>query len=104
VDGTKLRQLGWDQKTSFEDGLAITVDWYKKYGEKWWGDITKVLTPFPEVEGKKVVASKDVVVENIEGDIVDTSEESKLKKRKLDGLTNGHNGTNGHAQSMQVEA
>ena len=25
VDGTKLRQLGWEQKTSFEDGLRSTV-------------------------------------------------------------------------------
>lgn len=55
VDGTKLRNLGWDQKTTFEKGLATTVEWYKNFGEQWWGDITKVLTPFPEVEGKKVV-------------------------------------------------
>ena len=47
VDGTKLKNLGWDQKTSFRDGLRATVDWYKEYGEQWWGDITQVLTPFP---------------------------------------------------------
>jgi dTDP-glucose 4,6-dehydratase len=92
VDGTKLRKLGWDQKTSFEKGLAITVDWYRKYGERWWGDITKVLTPFPEVAGNKVVASKDVPVENIEGDIIDRSAETRVKKRKLDGAANGSNG------------
>ncbi|KAJ4419995.1 hypothetical protein N0V85_000789 [Neurospora sp. IMI 360204] len=27
VDGTKLRKLGWEPKTSFEEGLRITVDW-----------------------------------------------------------------------------
>jgi dTDP-glucose 4,6-dehydratase len=91
VDGTKLRKLGWDQKTSFEKGLAITVDWYRKFGEHWWGDITKVLTPFPEVANKKVVAAKEVPVENIEGDmVVDKNDEMTLKKRKLDGETNGH--------------
>lgn len=89
VDGTKLRKLGWDQKTTFEEGLKITVDWYKKYGEQWWGDITKVLTPFPEVANKKVVDAKEVPIENIVGDIVDNSEEMS-KKRKLDGATNGH--------------
>lgn len=53
VDGTKLRQLGWDQKTSFADGLAITVDWYGRFGETWWGDITQVLTPFPAKRQKE---------------------------------------------------
>ena len=59
VDGTKLRQLGWDQKTSFAEGLAITVDWYRKYGERWWGDISDVLTPFPTVAGTKVIAKAE---------------------------------------------
>lgn len=26
IDGTKLRQLGWEQKTAFEEGLKITAD------------------------------------------------------------------------------
>ncbi|KAF3902217.1 ADP-L-glycero-D-manno-heptose-6-epimerase [Orbilia brochopaga] len=53
VDGTKLRQLGWDQKTPFEDGLKLTVDWYRKFGEKWWGDISNVIgVPFPVVDHK----------------------------------------------------
>ena len=36
VDATKLKNLGWVQKTSFQEGLQVTVDWYKKFGEKWW--------------------------------------------------------------------
>ncbi|KAF3938350.1 ADP-L-glycero-D-manno-heptose-6-epimerase [Dactylella cylindrospora] len=62
VDGTKLRQLGWDQKTSFEDGLKLTVEWYRKFGEKWWGDISNVIgTAFPVVdhELREVVETKD---------------------------------------------
>ncbi|KAI1180567.1 hypothetical protein F4777DRAFT_585441 [Nemania sp. FL0916] len=47
VDGTKLRQLGWSQKVSFEKGLKITVGWYRQFGEQWWGDISSVLSPFP---------------------------------------------------------
>lgn len=94
VDGTKLRKLGWDQKTSFEKGLATTVDWYQKYGEKWWGDITKVLTPFPEVANKKVVSAKEVPIENLEGDmVVDKNDDITLKKR-----TGGE--TNGNAETM----
>ncbi|KAF5121162.1 Trifunctional UDP-glucose 4,6-dehydratase/UDP-4-keto-6-deoxy-D-glucose 3,5-epimerase/UDP-4-keto-L-rhamnose-reductase RHM1 [Metarhizium anisopliae] len=49
VDASKLRQLGWQQRTSFKDGLQATVDWYRRFGEEWWGDISQVLTPFPVV-------------------------------------------------------
>lgn len=52
VDATKLKGLGWQQKTSFEKGLKETVEWYRTYGQRWWGHISHVLTPFPEVAGK----------------------------------------------------
>ncbi|EQL02570.1 dTDP-D-glucose 4,6-dehydratase [Ophiocordyceps sinensis CO18] len=55
VDATKLRKLGWQPQTSFHDGLEATVDWYRRFGETWWGDISHVLTPFPVVNDDKVV-------------------------------------------------
>ncbi|KAK3692741.1 putative rhamnose biosynthetic enzyme 2 [Podospora appendiculata] len=64
VDGTKLRQLGWEQKTSFADGLRITVEWYRLYGEQWWGDITKVLSPFPVVDGFEVISDKEPITDS----------------------------------------
>lgn len=63
VDGTKLRQLGWEQKTSFADGLRITVQWYRRFGERWWGDISKVLSPFPVVEGCEVHSDREPVTD-----------------------------------------
>jgi dTDP-D-glucose 4,6-dehydratase len=95
VDGTKLRNLGWEQKTSFEDGLAITVDWYRRFGERWWGDISKVLTPFPTVAGTEVIASS-VVVEEVKDDmVVDSHDNMTLgKKRKLNGTS--------HQQAVNV--
>ncbi|KAF2157640.1 NAD(P)-binding protein [Myriangium duriaei CBS 260.36] len=50
VDGSRLRALGWDQKTSFEDGLRMTVNWYRDQdrGSKWWGNIDSRLQAFPE--------------------------------------------------------
>jgi len=30
IDNTKLKELGWESKTSFDDGLKLTIDWYKK--------------------------------------------------------------------------
>ena len=35
MDGSKLHALGWRPATSFEDGLAATVDWYRD-NEAWW--------------------------------------------------------------------
>ncbi|KOS18909.1 putative rhamnose biosynthetic enzyme 2 [Escovopsis weberi] len=49
VDGSKLGGLGWSQKTSLDEGLQETVDWYRRFGEEWWGDISHALTPFPIV-------------------------------------------------------
>ncbi|KAI9833824.1 MAG: hypothetical protein M1826_006347 [Phylliscum demangeonii] len=57
VDATKLKGLGWRQKTSFADGLALTVDWYRTYGARWWGDITQALTPFPLVKRNEEAAT-----------------------------------------------
>lgn len=59
VDGTKLRKLGWEQKTGLEEGLRITVEWYRRFGESWWGDISHVLTPFPIVSEGEVMPDDD---------------------------------------------
>lgn len=59
TDGSKLAKLGWQPRTSFEDGLKLTVDWYQRFGEAWWGDISRVLTPFPVVEGTEIWTKED---------------------------------------------
>lgn len=35
LDSSKVKKLGWHPKTKFEDGLKMTIDWYK-HNEKWW--------------------------------------------------------------------
>ena len=35
LDGSKLAALGWRNRTSFVEGLATTVDWYRT-NEPWW--------------------------------------------------------------------
>ena len=35
LDGSKLVALGWRNRTSFEDGIAATVDWFRAH-ESWW--------------------------------------------------------------------
>src|SRR3954470_1593563 len=38
LDTSKLRGLGWDTQTSFEDGLRETVQWYRDH-RSWWQPI-----------------------------------------------------------------
>lgn len=47
VDSRKLESLGWRPKVDLEEGLSKTVDWYRKFGEEWWGDVGKVLVAHP---------------------------------------------------------
>jgi len=75
VDGSKLRALGWEQKTPFVEGLKMTVDWYHKYGAKWWGDISMVLSPFPIVDGLKIMPDHEPI-----SDVPQTSPETKKRK------------------------
>ncbi len=70
VDGEKLRKLGWTQRTSFDDGLAATVEWYAKFAD-WWGPVDNtLLAAFPVVKGGHVVkpeASRMIEKEAITG-------------------------------------
>jgi dTDP-glucose 4,6-dehydratase len=38
VDSTKIKALGWSAEVGFEDGLARTVEWYRR-NEGWWRKI-----------------------------------------------------------------
>lgn len=46
IDNSKLKQLGWDVRVSFDEGLSKTVEWYNKNIDH-WGDLSKVLVPHP---------------------------------------------------------
>lgn len=63
--------------------MKITVDWYKRFGERWWGDITTVLTPFPTVHGTDVEAGEEIVEDIQENFDVGPDDELSLKKRKV---------------------
>ncbi|KAL8664041.1 MAG: hypothetical protein Q9202_003333 [Teloschistes flavicans] len=55
VNGQKLRDLGWQQNTPFDKGLKMTVEWYRKYGERWWGNIDDTLGTFPVIKSPPLV-------------------------------------------------
>ncbi|KAH9798599.1 trifunctional UDP-glucose 4,6-dehydratase/UDP-4-keto-6-deoxy-D-glucose 3,5-epimerase/UDP-4-keto-L-rhamnose-reductase RHM1 [Citrus sinensis] len=48
LDDQKLKRLGWKEKTPWEEGLKLTLEWYKK-NPHWWGDVTGALCPHPSV-------------------------------------------------------
>jgi dTDP-glucose 4,6-dehydratase len=35
IDSKRMRPLGWDTLVKFEDGIRLTVDWYRR-NESWW--------------------------------------------------------------------
>ena len=40
LDCQKIKKLGWEPKTDFEDGLKKTIDWYRE-NEWWWKGLLK---------------------------------------------------------------
>lgn len=79
TDGQKLMKLGWQQKTDFDEGLRITIDWYRQFGEIWWGDITRLLTAFPVVEGNEIFTREEH--ESLELNTNSTDDENEKEMR-----------------------
>ncbi|KAH1105599.1 hypothetical protein J1N35_009367 [Gossypium stocksii] len=48
LDDQKLKNLGWSERTIWEEGLKKTIAWYTKNPE-WWGDVTGALLPHPRM-------------------------------------------------------
>uniref|UniRef100_A0A7N0VFV8 UDP-glucose 4,6-dehydratase n=1 Tax=Kalanchoe fedtschenkoi TaxID=63787 RepID=A0A7N0VFV8_KALFE len=48
LDDQKLKQLGWSERTVWEDGLRKTIEWYKKNPD-FWGDVSGALLPHPRM-------------------------------------------------------
>ncbi|KAJ8758602.1 hypothetical protein K2173_000323 [Erythroxylum novogranatense] len=48
LDDQKLKKLGWWEKTPWEEGLKMTMEWYTK-NPNWWGDVSAALDPHPQV-------------------------------------------------------
>jgi len=40
IDASKInKELGWEPSVTFEEGLALTIDWYLE-NQKWLGNVT----------------------------------------------------------------
>ncbi|KAL5033041.1 hypothetical protein RTP6_001060 [Batrachochytrium dendrobatidis] len=48
IDSSKIHSLGWRPTTTFEEGIRITIEWYRAHADNWWGDnISSALVPHP---------------------------------------------------------
>mmetsp|Transcript_49519 Transcript_49519/g.73777 ORF Transcript_49519/g.73777 Transcript_49519/m.73777 type:complete len:359 (-) Transcript_49519:113-1189(-) len=50
INSKKLHDLGWEEKMTWEEGIAHTVDWYKKYTSR-YGNIEAALVAHPRMTG-----------------------------------------------------
>ncbi|KAL2483551.1 Trifunctional UDP-glucose 4 [Forsythia ovata] len=48
LDDQKLKNLGWSERTSWEEGLKKTMEWYINNPD-WWGDVSGALLPHPRM-------------------------------------------------------
>lgn len=48
LDDEKLKNLGWYESTTWEEGLKKTLSWYLKNPD-WWGDVSGALLPHPRM-------------------------------------------------------
>ncbi|KAH9538842.1 hypothetical protein CY35_15G027800 [Sphagnum magellanicum] len=48
LDDAKLKELGWQERTTWEEGLRKTLQWYTSHSD-WWGDVSGALVPHPRM-------------------------------------------------------
>jgi UDP-glucose 4,6-dehydratase len=68
IDSSKLHQLGWKEEMSWEEGLKITVDWYKKFTSR-YGNIDDALVAHPRMLNVSKPADSAVMMGNTSSQI-----------------------------------
>ncbi|XP_019193709.1 PREDICTED: trifunctional UDP-glucose 4,6-dehydratase/UDP-4-keto-6-deoxy-D-glucose 3,5-epimerase/UDP-4-keto-L-rhamnose-reductase RHM1-like [Ipomoea nil] len=48
LDDQKLKNLGWSERTVWQEGLKKTIEWYTNNPD-WWGDVSGALLPHPRM-------------------------------------------------------
>ncbi|CAM6086573.1 unnamed protein product [Calypogeia fissa] len=59
LDDAKLKDLGWQERTSWVEGLKKTMEWYISNPD-WWGDVSGALLPHPRM---LAMAGEDKILE-----------------------------------------
>lgn len=58
INSSKLHDLGWVEKMSWEEGLKTTVEWYKKYTHR-YGNIDAALVAHPRMLNTSTKTDED---------------------------------------------
>ncbi|GJY28380.1 trifunctional UDP-glucose 4,6-dehydratase/UDP-4-keto-6-deoxy-D-glucose 3,5-epimerase/UDP-4-keto-L-rhamnose-reductase RHM1, partial [Tanacetum coccineum] len=68
LDDEKLKCLGWSERTTWQEGLKKTMEWYTSNPD-WWGDVSGALLPHPRMLMMPGGVEKVVdVPENVQSD------------------------------------
>ncbi|XP_077223199.1 trifunctional UDP-glucose 4,6-dehydratase/UDP-4-keto-6-deoxy-D-glucose 3,5-epimerase/UDP-4-keto-L-rhamnose-reductase RHM1-like [Tasmannia lanceolata] len=78
LDDQKLKKLGWKERTPWEEGLRMTIDWYTKNPD-WWGDVSGALLPHPRISSVGNAYDESCFIECQKWGSGTSGEESKLK-------------------------
>lgn len=57
LDVQKLKQLGWYERVTWEEGLQKTMKWYISNPD-WWGDVSGALLPHPRTSMAPAIEGK----------------------------------------------
>lgn len=75
LDDEKLKNLGWSERTVWEDGLRKTMEWYINNPD-WWGDVSGALLPHP-----RMLMMPGGVERHLDGSDKDDSESSEYSEK-----------------------
>ncbi|XP_024399718.1 trifunctional UDP-glucose 4,6-dehydratase/UDP-4-keto-6-deoxy-D-glucose 3,5-epimerase/UDP-4-keto-L-rhamnose-reductase RHM1 isoform X2 [Physcomitrium patens] len=81
LDDKKLIELGWQERTSWVDGLQKTKDWYMSHPD-WWGDVSGALVPHPRA---LTMPGVEKLAEMQRGEAIITLEEDSAPSAKENG-------------------
>eukprot|EP00850_Spirogloea_muscicola_P011402 SM000070S21368 [mRNA] locus=s70:652759:656438:- [translate_table: standard] len=79
LDDAKLTALGWRERTTWEDGLKKTLEWYRGHRD-YWGDVSGALVPHPRM----------LTIANLEKSVSSTQIDELKVNNENSPTANGH--------------
>ncbi|KAH8947273.1 hypothetical protein BDL97_11G031700 [Sphagnum fallax] len=92
LDDAKLKEIGWQERTTWEEGLRKILQWYTSHSD-WWGDVSGALVPHPRMLSISGVEKLGDLQKGPESkadvEITNTSEECPSVNGNEHGIRNG---------------